>query len=85
MLGGIKYNKDKVLATDRQFVQDGHFLIQPPYLITTALNIQPLFSNKLICIKVPATYVCDIRNDIIKYEDEDINKDLMIKRKTVLI
>ncbi len=84
MLGGIKYNKDKELATDRQFVQGGHFLIQPPYLITTALNIQPLFSNKLICIKIPATYVCDIRNDIIKYEHEDINQDLMIETENCI-
>lgn len=48
------------------------------------LNKQPLFSIKLICIKIPATYVCDIRNDIIKYEHEDINQDLMIEKENCI-
>jgi hypothetical protein len=84
MLGGIKYNKDNELATHRQFVQGGHFLIQPPYLTTTSLNKQALFSNKLICIKIPAIYACDIRDDIIKYEYEDINQDLMIEKENCI-
>ena len=84
MLRGVNYGKDNALAPHRQFVQGGNFLIQPPYFITTSLNKQPLFSNKLICVKLPATYVFDIRKDIIKYEHEDISQDIMIEKENYI-
>jgi hypothetical protein len=81
MLKGIKYNKDNELATHRQFVQGGNFLIQPPYLVTSALNKQPLFFNKLLCIKISAMYASEIREDIVKFEHEDISQDPMIEKE----
>jgi len=84
MLRGVNYGKDNALAPHRQFVQGGNFLIQPPDLITTSLNMQPIFSNKLICLKIPAKYAMDVRNDIIKFEHEDINQDLMIEKENCI-
>lgn len=84
MLRGVNYGKDNALAPHRQFVQGGNFLIQPPNLITTSLNRQTIFSNKLICLKIPAKYARDVRNDIIKFEHEDINQDLMIEKENCI-
>lgn len=80
LLNGIKYEKDNELAPHRQFVQGGNFLIQPPHLLTTKLNEQSEFMNRLICVKIPGIYAEDIRMDIIKFEGEDVNQDIMIEK-----
>jgi hypothetical protein len=80
MLRGVNYGKDNALASHRQFVQGGNFLIQPPHLLATKLNEQSEFMNRLICLKIPAIYAEDIRMDIIKFEGEDVNQDIMIEK-----
>lgn len=84
ILRGVKYNKDDELATHRQFVQGGNFLIQPPQKITTPLNEQTSFMNRLFCIKIPAKDAREIREDIIKFEHEDISQDLMIEKNNCI-
>ncbi len=84
LLRGIKYNKDDEIATHRQFVQGGNFLIQPPNLLTTHLNKQLEFKERLICLKIPAIYAEDIRKDIIKFEGEDVNQDIMIENNNCI-
>jgi len=79
MLRGVKYGKDDELASHRQFVQAGNFLVQPPKLLTTNLNEQPKFADRLICLKIPSTYFSEIRKDIFKFEGEDVNQDIMIE------
>ncbi len=81
LLRTVKYEEgEKELAPHRQFVQGGNFLIQPPYLLTTHLNKQPLFRDRLICLKIPSYCAKKIRQDIVKYEHEDLNQDLMIEK-----
>lgn len=84
ILGGVKYGKDDELATHRQFVQGGNFLVQPPRLMTTELNKQPEFVDRLICLKVPSIYFGEIRQDIIKFEREDVNQDIMIDNENCI-
>jgi FRG domain len=56
------------LAQHRQFVQGGFFLIQPSHLIMEPVNIQPVFKDSLIKIKIPAVKLSTIREEMIQTE-----------------
>lgn len=76
---GISYNAGKEIATNRQFIQGGNFLVQPTHLITTPINEQQLFLDKLYCIKIPVENAHQIRVDIKTKLHENVDAPLMIE------
>ncbi len=72
-----------LMASHRQFIQGGNFLVQPTAQFTIPLNTQSEFIDKLTCIKIPIAAVDDIRNDMLK-SGEDIRKPLMINEHNIL-
>lgn len=71
------------LASRRQFIQGGSFLVQPTHWITYPINEQPFFKDKLICIQIPIENVNAIRQDIIKKAGEDIEKSVLIEKNKI--
>lgn len=77
-LRGVLYDRNVNIATRRQFVQGGNFLVQPIDCFTTRLNEQPFFSKKLSCIKIPIECIREIRKDIAIYNYKDIESNSLI-------
>jgi hypothetical protein len=69
----------ELVASHRQTIQGGGFLVQPSYLITTPVNQQSYFQNKLLCIQIPIEHSESIRRDIILKGGEDVNKSILFK------
>lgn len=84
VINGIRYNFKNDLAVHRQSVQGGNFLVQPSHLITTPLNEQPIFSNKLTCLKITVSSIAKIRMDIINLADEDVDQSIMIEKENCI-
>lgn len=70
--------QNPVLSTSRQFVQGGNFLVQPSEFITTPVEKQPLFQERLICLKIPSEKTSEIRADIKKIAGEDVDQSILI-------
>lgn len=64
VLRGVLYDKNIDIAAHRQSVQGGNFLVQPNEFLTTKLNEQSNFSNKILCIKIPVQNIVEIRKDL---------------------
>ena len=84
LLRGVLYGKSLDIAIRRQFVQGGNFLVQPNKFLTTKLNEQSYFSNKLYCLKIPVENIAEIRKDLAKDKKIDIEtQSLMIENSWV--
>jgi len=72
LLRAVPFSNNIDIATHRQFVQGGNFLIQPESCYLTALNKQSYFFDKISCIKIPVENIIEIRKDLA----DDIKKDI---------
>jgi hypothetical protein len=78
LLRGVLYGKNIDIAAHRQFVQGGNFLVQPNEYLTTKLNKQSNFLNKLICLKIPVRNIVEIRKDLAKDKKIDIESQSLL-------
>ena len=67
----------------RQFIQGGFFLVEQTDLITTNIDEQPFFDERLVKIKIPVVSIPTIRADLAKTEGIDLSKSLMIENNEV--
>jgi hypothetical protein len=78
LLRGVLYGKSLDIATRRQSVQGGNFLVQPTKYLTTKLNEQSYFSDKLSCLKIPVENIVEIRKDLAEDKKIDIESQSLL-------